>query len=60
MGTGPSQGLGVLVEAGWTTRLYLLDYQDDNIVAYVMDHPGTLGLDDYDAVVRTIEFDLGN
>jgi len=60
MGTGSSEGLGVLVEASWTTRLYLLDYQGDNIVVYVMDHPGPLGLDDYDAVVRTIQFDLGS
>lgn len=60
MGTGPSEELGALVEAGWTTRLYLLDFDDDNIAIYVMDHPGRLGLDDYDAVVRTIQFDLGS
>jgi hypothetical protein len=60
MGTGPSEGLGVLVEAGWTTRLYLLDFEDDNIAIYVMDHPGRLSLDDYDAIVRTIQFDLGS
>lgn len=56
MGTGPSEGLGVLVEASWTTRLYLLDFEDDNIAVYVMDHPGRLSLDDYDAVIRTIRF----
>jgi hypothetical protein len=60
MGTGPSEGLGVLVEASWTTRLYLLDFEDDNIAIYVMDHPGRFSLDDYDAVVRTIQFDLGS
>jgi hypothetical protein len=60
IGTGPSEGLGVLAEASWTTRLYLLDYDDDNIAIYVMDHPGGLSLEDYDAVVRTIQFDLGN
>lgn len=60
MGTGPSEGLGVLVEANWTTRLYLLDFEDDNIAIYVMDHPGRYSLHDYDAVVRTIQFDLGN
>lgn len=60
MGTGPSEGLGVLVEAGWTTRLYLLDFEDDNVAVYLMDHPGGLGLDDYDAVIRTIQFDLGS
>jgi hypothetical protein len=60
MGTGPSEGLGTLVEAGWTTRLYLLDFEDDNIAIYVMDHPEGLGLDDYDAVVRTIQFDVGS
>jgi hypothetical protein len=60
MGTGPSEGLGVLVEASWTTRLYLLDFGSDNIAIYVMDHPGRFSLDDYDAVVRTIQFDLGS
>jgi hypothetical protein len=59
MGTGPSEGLGVLVEASWTTRLYLLDFGNDNIAVYVMDHPGRFSLDEYDAVVRTIQFDLG-
>jgi len=56
IGTGPSEGLGVLVEASWTTRLYLLDFEDDNIAVYVMDHPGRYTLDDYDAVIRTIRF----
>jgi len=60
MGTGPSEGLGIVVEATWTTRLYLLDFEDDNIAVYVMDHPGRFSLDDYDAVVRTIQFDLGS
>ena len=60
MGTGPSEGLGTLVEAGWATRLYLFDFEDDNVAIYVMDHPGSLGLDDYDAVVRTIKFDIGS
>lgn len=59
IGTGPSE-LGVVVEATWTTRLYLLDFHNDNIAIYVMDHPGRLRLDDYDAVVRTIQFDLGS
>jgi hypothetical protein len=60
MGTGPSEGLGTVVEATWTTRLYLLDFEDDNIAVYVMDHPGGFSLDDYDAVIRTIQFDLGS
>ena len=59
-GTGPSQTLSVLVAAGWTTRLYLLDFEDDNVAIYVMDHPGRLSLDDYDAVIRTIQFDVGS
>jgi hypothetical protein len=57
MGTGPSEGLGVLVEASWTTRLYLLDFDGGNIAIYVMDHPGRFSLEEYDAVVRTIQFD---
>ena len=60
MGTGPSEGLGVLVEASWTTRLYLLDFDDENIAIYVMDHPGRFSLEDYDAVIRTIQFDVGS
>jgi hypothetical protein len=59
IGTGPSE-LGVVVEATWTTRLYLLDFNDDNIAIYVMDHPGRFSLEDYDAVIRTIQFDLGS
>lgn len=57
MGTGPSEGLGVLVEGSWTTRLYLLDYEGDNIAIYFVHHPGRFSLQDYDAVVRTIQFD---
>lgn len=60
MGIGPSEGLGVLVGASWPIRLYLLDFEDDNIAIYVMDHPGRFSLDDYDAVIRTIQFDLGS
>jgi hypothetical protein len=59
IGTGPSE-LGVVVEATWTTRLYLLDFGNENIAIYVMDHPGRFSLEDYDAVVRTIQFDLGS
>lgn len=59
-GTGLSEGLGVVVEASWTTRLYLLDFEGSNVAIYVMDHPGRLSLDAYDAVVRTIQFDLGS
>jgi hypothetical protein len=60
LGTGPSEGLGLVVEASWTIRLYLLDFEDDNIAIYVLDHPGRFSLDDYDAVIRTIQFDLGS
>jgi len=60
IGTGPSEGLGAVVEASWTTRLYLLDFGNDNIAIYVMDHPGRFSLEDYDAVVRTIQFDVGS
>lgn len=57
MGTGPSEGLGVLVEGSWTTRLYLLDYEGDNIAIYFVHHPGRVSRHDYDAVLRTIQFD---
>jgi hypothetical protein len=60
LGTGPSEGLGVVVEASWKTRLYLLDSDDDNIAIYVMDHPGRFSLKDYDAVIRTMQFELGS
>lgn len=56
-GTGLSEGLGVVVEASWTTRLYVLDYKDDNITVYVEDHPGRLSLDVYNAVVQTFRFE---
>jgi hypothetical protein len=57
LGTGPSEGLGLVVEASWTTRLYLLDFEDDNIAIYVQDHPGRFSLKDYDAVIRTMQLD---
>jgi hypothetical protein len=60
IGTGPSEGLGVLVEATWKTRLYLLDLDNDNIVIYVMDHPGRFSLNDYDAVIRNMQFGAGS
>jgi hypothetical protein len=59
LGTGPSEGLGIVVEASWKTRLYLLDFDDDNIAIYVMEHPGRFSLKDYDAVIRTMQFDPG-
>jgi len=60
IGTGPSEGLGLVVGGSLTTRLYLLDFGNDNIAIYVIDHPGRFSLEDYDAVVRTIQFDLGS
>lgn len=56
IGTGPA-GLGHVLNASFTTRLYLLDLADDNIAIEVVDHPGDeQGLDDYATVVEDIEF----
>jgi len=59
-GSRYSSSLGLVVQAGITTRLYLLDFDDDNIAVYVADHVGRFSLDEYDAIIQTIQFDLGS
>jgi hypothetical protein len=56
IGTGPA-GLGHVLNASFTTRLYLLDLAGGNIVIEVVDHPGDeQGLGDYATVVDDIKF----
>ena len=56
VGTGPAR-LHRILNASFTTRLYLLDLVDGNIVIEVVDHPEVdLGLDDYAVIVESIKF----
>ena len=59
-GVGPSSGLdNPICDPGCITRVYLLDGSGTTLAIELGDNSGGMHLDDYDAVVRTIEFDLG-
>ena len=52
IGDGPA-GLHHLINASFTTRLYLLDLGSSNVVIEVVDHPGDdLALRDYEGIIR--------
>lgn len=56
IGDGPA-GLHHLINASFTTRLYLLDLGSSNVVIEVVDHPGDdLALKDYEAIIQDLEF----
>jgi hypothetical protein len=56
IGAGPA-ALHHVINASFTTRLYLLDQGSSNIVIEVVDHPGDpLGLKDYAALINDIRF----
>ena len=56
IGDGPA-GLHHVINASFTTRLYLLDLQSSNVVIEVVDHPGDdLGLGEYEAIIEDLRF----
>jgi len=57
IGIGPA-ALHHVINASFTTRLYLLDLGSSNVVIEVVDRPGDdLALEDYKAIIQDLEFD---
>jgi hypothetical protein len=54
VGTGPA-GLHHVLNASFSMRLYLLDYRERVVGIEVVDHPGSLGMDDYAPVVEALQ-----
>jgi hypothetical protein len=54
IGTGPAS-LHHVLNASFTTRLYLLDVEGGNIVIEAVDHPGGLGMANMDEYARWVD-----
>src|SRR6478735_6181498 len=56
VGVDPEEFLHHIINQSFSTRLYILDAQPENIVVEVVDHPDASSLEDLTAVLGTFEF----